>query len=154
MIRVQREDFDIGRELTALRQNADNNGDDIGAVVSFTGMVRAGGGLTAMTLEHYPGMTEKALSEIEARARARWSLKASVIIHRYGRLELGENIVLVAAASSHRRDAFEATSFMMDYLKTEAPFWKLEERGKETRWVDARESDDAARAAWEISTVK
>ena len=122
---------------------------DIGAVATFTGVVRSGGGLTAMTLEHYPGMTEKALADIEAEARSRWPLQASRIIHRVGRLVPGNNIVLVVTASAHREAALEAARFLMDYLKTEAPFWKLEERGAERRWVEARSSDDKARARWE-----
>jgi molybdopterin synthase catalytic subunit len=150
MIQVQTEDFDIGREVAALREG----GAGIGAIVTFTGTVRGDDGLTAMTLEHYPGMTEKALEDIVAEARTRWPLEAVRVIHRVGRLRPGDNIVLVAAASAHRRAAFEAASFLMDYLKTEAPFWKLEERGRERRWVEARTSDDAARARWEKSAAE
>jgi molybdopterin synthase catalytic subunit len=145
MISVQAEDFDIGREVAALRKG----GAGIGAIVTFTGTVRGDDGLTAMTLEHYPGMTEKALEDIVAEARARWPLEAVRVIHRVGRLRPGDNIVLVAAASAHRRAAFEAAGFLMDYLKTDAPFWKLEERGGEKRWVEARGSDDEARARWD-----
>ncbi|NND49974.1 MAG: molybdenum cofactor biosynthesis protein MoaE [Rhizobiales bacterium] len=145
MISVQQEDFDVAAEIAALG-GADG---EIGAIVSFTGIVRGDDGLLAMTLEHYPGMTEKALEDIEAKAHARWPLKASRIIHRTGRLEPGDNIVLVITASAHRQAAFEAASFLMDYLKTEAPFWKLEERPEGTRWVEAREADDAARSRWE-----
>ena len=101
-----------------------------------------------MTLEHYPGMTEQALEEIEAEARRRWPLTGALIIHRIGRLSPGERIMMVATASAHRAAAFEAASFLMDYLKTKAPFWKKEEAGGEARWVDAREEDDAAAARW------
>ena len=148
MIRVQEEDFDLAAEMTALTKG----NHDIGAVVSFTGLVRAGQGeadLTAMTLEHYPGMTQKALEDIEAEAHARWPLDASLIIHRYGRLEPGENIVLVITASRHRQAAFEAAEFLMDWLKTKAPFWKLEEGPNGAEWVDARESDDHAIKRWQ-----
>lgn len=142
-IRVQAEDFDIAAETAALTAGRD----DIGAVVTFTGLVR-GGDIAAMTLEHYPEMTEKALAKIEAEANARWPLKASLIIHRVGRLRPGEQIVLVAAASANRHAAFEAASFLMDYLKTDAPFWKAEERPEGTAWVDARETDTTARDRW------
>ncbi len=147
MIRVQREDFDVGAELAAL--SGDNHA--IGGVCVFVGVVRkeAGGKtLSAMTLEHYPGMTEKELRRIEAEARERWPLEGCVIIHRYGRLEPGEQIVLVATASAHRHAAFEACRFLTDWLKTKAPFWKLEESGQGPRWVEARDSDDAAAARW------
>ena len=144
MIRVQDSDFDVGREVAALRAGRT----DIGAVVTFTGCVRGDGGLTAMTLEHYPGMTEKALERIEAEAHERWPLQASLIVHRYGRLAPGDNIVLVVTASPHRQAAFEAAEFLMDYLKTEAPFWKLEDGPDGAGWVDARISDDAAKARW------
>ena len=153
MIRVQAEDFDIAAEIAALG----NAGHDIGAVVTFTGLVRGGGedsNLTAMTLEHYPGMTEKALQEIEREALERWPLEASLIIHRYGRLEPGENIVLVITASSHRQAAFEAAEYLMDWLKTKAPFWKLEESAAGANWVDARESDDNAVRRWSGRAAK
>jgi len=147
MIRVQREDFDIGQELERL-----SAGDHaIGGVASFVGLVRDMGGpepVSALTLEHYPGMTEKKLAEIEAEAQRRWPLSASLIIHRYGRLEPGDRIVLVATASSHRQAALEACAFLIDWLKTAAPFWKLEEVGDEARWVEARDSDDKAAARW------
>lgn len=140
-VRVQTEDFDLGVEATVLEAGA-------GAVVTFTGVVR-GGDVTAMTLEHYPGMTEAALAEIEAEAHKRWNLTGALIIHRVGRLEPGARIMMVAAASRHRAEAFEAASFLMDYLKTRAPFWKKEEvAGGEARWVDAREADDDAAARW------
>ena len=147
MIRVQQEDFDVGQELAALTEG--NHA--IGGVAVFVGLVRdmAGGAeISAMTLEHYPAMTEKMLAEIEAEARTRWPLEASLVIHRYGRLEPGDRIVMVAAASAHRQAAFEACAFLMDWLKTKAPFWKLEETGEGAQWVDARDSDDAAAARW------
>lgn len=141
-VRVQAADFDLGAEVEAL-----SAGDRTGAVVTFTGLVR-GEGVTAMTLEHYPGMTEAALAAIEAEAVARWDLAAALIIHRVGRLLPGERIMMVAAASRHRAAAFEAAAFMMDYLKTDAPFWKKEETATGARWVDASEADDRARARW------
>jgi len=146
-VRVQREDFDIGAEIAALSAGRS----DIGAVVSFTGLVRGGGGdgpISAMELEHYPGMTESALAAIEAEARQRWALQDVLIIHRFGRLEPGDRIVLVLTASSHRQDAFAAAEFLMDYLKTRAPFWKKETTPEGGRWVDAREEDDAAERRW------
>ncbi|MDJ0895572.1 MAG: molybdenum cofactor biosynthesis protein MoaE [Alphaproteobacteria bacterium] len=149
MIRVQREDFDVGRELAALSEG----NHQIGGVASFVGLVRdmAGGqSVAAMTLEHYPGMTEKKLAEIEQEAQRRWPLEASLIIHRYGRLEPGEQIVLVATASPHRTAALEACQFLIDWLKTQAPFWKLEETPEGANWVDARAEDDAAAARWSI----
>lgn len=148
MIRVQREDFDIAAEMKALTGART----DIGALVTFTGLVRddsSAPGLKAMTLEHYPGMTEKKLSEIEDEANRRWPLNGSLIIHRYGRLEPGEQIVLVITASSHRGDAFEAASFLMDGLKTEAPFWKLEKTGDGETWVDAKVEDEDAKDRWQ-----
>src|SRR6266481_3149799 len=147
MIRVQREDFDVGAEIERL--TADNR--RIGGVASFVGLVRDmadGEAIGAMTLEHYPGMTEKKLAEIEAEARKRWPLEASLIIHRYGRLEPGDRIVLVATASPHRQAAREACAFLIDWLKTAAPFWKLEDVSGEQRWVEARDSDDEAAARW------
>ena len=151
MIKVQQENFDAGAELAAL--TAGNH--RIGGVASFIGLVRdlvgADGrdaALRAMTLEHYPAMTEKKLAEIEAEACARWPLESSLIIHRYGRLKPGEQIVLVACASAHRQAAFDACNFLMDWLKTEAPFWKLEETESGEGWVDSRASDDAAAARW------
>ena len=145
MIRVQTEDFDIGAEVAALSEGRH----DIGAVVTFSGTVRdKTGDLVAMELEHYPGMTEKELASIEQEARERWPLEASLIVHRVGRLLPGENIVLVVTASAHRQAAFEAAEFLMDYLKTRAPFWKREETADGGNWVDARESDDTAAARW------
>ncbi len=146
MIRVQTEDFDIGAEARALTAGRT----DIGAVVTFTGNVRSDGeGFKSMTLEHYPGMTEKELSRIEAEANERWDLQASLIVHRYGRLLPGDQIVLVITASSHRQDAFEAANFLMDFLKTRAPFWKLEETEASEAWVDAQISDDKAAERWQ-----
>ena len=134
MIRVQRDDFDIGKEIDALRKGCTG----IGAIVTFTGTVRdAHGEVTAMTLEHYPGMTEKELARVEAEAQARWPLQASLIVHRVGRLEPGDNIVLAAAASAHREAAFEAARFLIDYLKTSAPFWKRESGPSGDKWVAA-----------------
>lgn len=148
MIRVQSQDFDIGAEIAAIRKGRS----DIGAIVSFTGTVRDtadGAPITAMTLEHYPGMTEKELERVEREAHERWPLQASLIVHRVGAMRPGENIVLVITASAHRQAAFEAAEFLMDYLKTDAPFWKKEDGPSGSGWVDARESDDAARARWE-----
>ena len=136
MIRVQTEDFDPGAELEQLRQQ--NNG-QAGAVVSFTGLVRdmnEGEAITTMTLEHYPGMTEKALNKIEQDANQRWELTDSIIIHRTGPLNPNDNIVFVAAASKHRKQAFRACEFMIDTLKTNAPFWKKEAISNGTRWVE------------------
>jgi molybdopterin synthase catalytic subunit len=147
MIRVQREDFELGREVEALcRGNL-----RIGGVATFIGLVRDRAGdetIAAMTLEHYPGMTEKKLAEIEEEARRRWPLEASLIIHRYGRLEPGDRIVLVVTASAHRQAALESCSFLIDWLKTEAPFWKLEETPRGGEWVEARQTDTAAKRRW------
>ncbi len=147
MIRVQREDFDISTEIDRLVSGNHR----VGGVASFIGLVRdmAGGETVgAMTLEHYPGMTEKKLAEIEAEARRRWPLEAALIIHRYGRLEPGDRIVLVVTASSHRGAALESCQFLIDWLKTKAPFWKLEETATGGKWVDARDSDDDAARRW------
>ncbi len=147
MIRVQREDFDVGAELAALTRGKTN----IGGVTSFVGLVRDVAGdqrIAAMTLEHYPGMTERELQATEDEARRRWPLDAVLIIHRYGRLEPGERIVLVATASAHREAAFAACHFLIDWLKTKAPFWKLEETPEGARWVEAQASDDAAAKHW------
>ena len=147
-VRVQPEPFDAGVEIARLSAGRC----DIGAIVTFTGLVRgtsALGALAAMTLEHYPGMTEAELARIEAEAHRRWPLQATLIVHRIGRLEPGAGIVLVAAASAHRQAAFEAAAFLMDYLKTDAPFWKKETTADGTGdWVDARETDNAARTRW------
>lgn len=151
MIRVQREDFDVGAELTRLTAGRTT----IGGLCSFIGLVRdflgdASGGsdVRAMTLEHYPGMTEKQLAAIEEEARRRWMLDEVLIIHRYGRLEPGERIVLVATASAHREAAFQSCHFLMDWLKTKAPFWKLEETSGGDNWVAAKESDEASANRW------
>ena len=147
MIRVQTEDFDIGAEIAALKDGRT----DIGAIVSFTGTVRDSesiGTITEMTLEHYPGMTEQELERIEQEARARWPLQASLVVHRVGTLKPGDNIVLVVTASAHRDAAFDAAKFLMDYLKTNAPFWKRESGPKGSQWVEAKASDDAAAARW------
>ena len=144
---VQSEPFDLGAEVDAMRAGRT----DIGAIASFVGLARdmnEGSGVTAMTLEHYPGMTEKALSKLVDDANARWALLDVTVIHRIGRLLPGDPIVLVAVASAHRGEAFAACEFIMDFLKTQAPFWKKEETPEGARWVEARESDDAAAARW------
>jgi molybdopterin synthase catalytic subunit len=153
-VRVQSEDFDPGREIEAVTA-----GDTaIGGVASFIGLVRDMAGddsVGAMTLEHYPGMTEKMLADIEAEANRRWPLQNSLIVHRYGRLEPGDRIVLVVTASAHREAALEACHFLIDWLKTKAPFWKLEETGAGAeKWVEARSSDDAAADRWKKSNNK
>lgn len=147
MIKVQREPFDVGEEIAGLTR--DNMA--VGGIVSFVGTVREKSGdhaIKSMTLEHYPGMTERALEVIEAEANQRWALEASMIIHRYGKLLPGEGIVLVITASAHRADAFSACEFLMDWLKTKAPFWKLEENDDGGAWVDAREEDNLATKKW------
>ena len=147
-VRVQTDDFDVGAEISRIRQGRA----DIGAVVTFTGLVRdmaAGAPISDMTLEHYPGMTEKALEKIEQDARSRWSLQDSLIIHRYGSLRPGDQIVLVVTASPHRGDAFAAAEFLMDFLKSRAPFWKKEGTPDGGKWVDARESDEDALSRWQ-----
>ena len=147
MIRVQAEDFDVGAELESLAKGDHN----IGGVASFIGVVRDRGGpdgVSALILEHYPGMTEKKLAEIEAEANRRWPLSASLIIHRCGRLMPGERIVLVATASPHREAALAACHFLIDWLKTEAPFWKSEETPEGEKWVASRAEDDEATRRW------
>lgn len=172
MIRLQQEDFDVGQELEKLTQGNTK----IGGVAIFVGVVRqpaaggpsaaippehypgmtgekpretaADGGPVAITLEHYPGMTEKKLEEIDAEAHRRWPLETSLIVHRYGRLKAGDRIVLVATTSAHREAAFESCRFLIDWLKTKAPFWKREETAAGARWVDADAKDDAAMARW------
>jgi molybdopterin synthase catalytic subunit len=147
VVRVQVEDFDVASEIAALTANRP----DIGAVVTFSGLCRdENGQLSALELEHYPGMAEGEIGRIAGEAAARWPLQGLTVIHRYGRIPAGENIVLVAAASPHRQAAFEAASFLMDYLKSRAPFWKKEHRvdGSEGEWVEAKETDDAAAARW------
>jgi len=146
-VRVQQHDFDLGAEVAALRAGRL----DVGAVASFVGTVRdlnEGAGVASMTLEHYPGMTERALEDICAQARRRWRILDVLVVHRYGRLEPGDQIVLVVVTSAHRGEAFAACEFIMDYLKTQAPFWKKETTPQGERWVEARESDDEAAARW------
>lgn len=147
MIRVQAGDFDVGAEIAAM-----SAGGEVGAVVSFTGIVRGGSGKAAirsMTLEHYPGMTESELERILGVARDRWPLSDALIVHRHGRLLPGDNIVLVVTASAHRQAAFEAAEFLMDYLKTSAPFWKKEELAEGGEgWVEAKAADDKAAERW------
>ena len=146
MIRVQTEDFDVGAELAGLRGERT----DIGAMVTFTGLVReitGAGVIREMVLEHYPGMTERQLEKIEAEARERWPLQDVLIIHRHGPLSPGDRIVLVITASAHREAAFEACAFLMDYLKSKAPFWK-KEKGTEARWVTSADKDAEALDKW------
>ena len=146
-ISVQFEDFDTGREMAAVRAANPK----VGAVASFVGVVRDvndGSGVATLTLEHYPGMTEKALSGIVEQARGRWEVLDCTVIHRFGRLEPTDQIVLVVVASGHRGDAFAACEFIMDFLKTQAPFWKKEETPEGPRWVEAKASDDSAAERW------
>jgi molybdopterin synthase catalytic subunit len=142
-IQIQREDFDIGAELDAL-----TGGTDAGAVCSFTGHVRREGDLSVLTLEHYPHMTEAEIARLIDQAALRWPLLAVTVLHRVGSLVPGARIVLVAVAASHRRAAFEACEFLIDFLKTHAPFWKEEARGGERHWVAARDSDEQAASRW------
>jgi len=147
-VRIQQQDFDAGAEITALRLARP----DIGAVAAFVGQVRdlnEGTDVFAMTLEHYPGMTEKALEAIVSQAKARWNIYDALVIHRMGELKPLDQIVLVVTTGAHRGEAFAACEFIMDYLKTEAPFWKKERIGSGERWVDARASDDQSRQRWE-----
>lgn len=147
-VRVQIEDFDVAKELNALRMSSP----DIGAVVNFIGQVRDvndGDTIHTLTLEHYPGMTENALLSIENEAKSRWDIKSSLIIHRVGTLKPLDQIVLVAVASGHRGEAFKACEFIMDFLKTKAPFWKKEVTAHSERWVDAKLTDDEAKARWD-----
>jgi molybdopterin synthase catalytic subunit len=143
-IRIQQAPFDIGAEIAAL--TAKTNG--VGAIATFTGFVRPDDGLTSMTLEHYPQMTEREIAQHIAEARVRWPLLGATILHRIGRMVPGEAIVLVAVAAPHRSAAFQACDFLMDYLKTRAPFWKQEERGGAVQWVEAKASDDVAARRW------
>ena len=147
MIKVQRETFDLGKEVDAMTANRT----DLGAVVSFTGYVRDFNekpDVTALTLEHYPGMTEQALQQIVQQAEQRWPIQATRIIHRIGRLEPGDPIVLVVTASAHRQAAFDACNFIMDFLKTRAPFWKKEHTRHGDYWVSSRHSDNEAASRW------
>ena len=146
-IRLQSDDFDAAAETAALTRSRT----DIGAVVTFTGICRAseaGHGVAAMTLEHYPGMAEAEIARHVAAAQERWPLLGATVIHRYGRLVPGDNIMMVAVASAHRGEAFAAAEFLMDYLKTQAPFWKKEERPDGAGWVEAKAQDDAAAERW------
>jgi molybdopterin synthase catalytic subunit len=146
-VRIQQADFDIAREIAGLTKGRT----DIGAVVTFSGICRGSEGseaIAALTLEHYPGMAETEIMRHAEEAMARWPLNGLTVIHRFGRIEPGQNIVLVVTASSHRQAAFEAAEFLMDYLKTSAPFWKREEGAKRTGWVEAHAHDDAAAARW------
>ena len=146
-VRVQTEDFDAGAEITRLRLARP----DTGAVAAFIGQVRdlnEGAEVSALTLEHYPGMTEKALESIIQQAKSRWEFYDALVIHRVGTLQPLDQIVLVAVSGAHRGEAFAACEFIMDYLKTEAPFWKKEQTGTGERWVEARSSDDNARQRW------
>ena len=151
LITVQADEFDVGAEIAALScANSDQSaGGEIGAVASFVGYVRADGGVTALELEHYPGMTEASIAAIVAEARARWPLLGVRVIHRIGRLPVGAGIVLIAVASAHRGAAFSACEFIMDYLKTRAPFWKKAFTAQGGQWVEARVSDDAAATRWQ-----
>ncbi len=146
-IRVQEADFDVAREIAALSHGRT----DIGAVVSFSGICRSSDGenaIEALTLEHYPGMAEAEIMRHAEKAMSRWPLNGLTVIHRFGRIEPGQNIVLVVTASSHRQAAFQAAEFLMDYLKTSAPFWKREESADGPGWVEAHAHDDAAAARW------
>ena len=144
-VRVQAQAFDFGDEAGAFAASVAQSG----AVVTFTGVVRdIPGGLSAMEIEHYPGMTERALHKIRNEAMARWSLEAAMILHRHGRLTLGEPIMMVATAARHRADAFAAAEFLMDYLKSRAPFWKKEHGGAGSGWVAARDADEDALGRW------
>ncbi len=156
MIRVQEKDFDPGREMAAMSLGRS----DIGAMVAFCGLVRdfaqtedASDPVLAMTLEHYPMMTERMLAKIEAEALERWPLTGVLVVHRHGRLLPGDRIVLVITCSAHRRAAFDANMFLVDWLKTKAPFWKLEERASGAAWVEARTGDEEAAARWRTPTL-
>jgi molybdopterin synthase catalytic subunit len=143
-IRIQHEDFDPGAEIAALNTMAG----DVGAIASFIGLVRADNKMQAMTLDHYPGFVEREIGAHVAEAKGRWPLLGVRVVHRVGRLTPGERIVFVGVASSHRQAAFAAAEFLMDYLKTRAPFWKLEEREDGATWVEARQSDDESVRRW------
>jgi molybdopterin synthase catalytic subunit len=148
-VRIQSEDFDAGREIAALRQGDAR----IGAIASFIGVVRDvndGDRVAELTLEHYPGMTEKSITEIVDQAKARWNVFEALVIHRVGQLKPLDQIVLVAVTGAHRGDAFAACEFIMDYLKTRAPFWKKESTPLGSRWVEARASDDIAAERWRL----
>jgi molybdopterin synthase catalytic subunit len=142
-VRIHAEDFDINTEIARLKARS-----DVGAVVTFTGVVRRDSDIQLMMLEHYPGMTEREIARHVTEAQSRWPLLGVTIVHRIGRLMPGDNIVLVAVASSHRQEAFAAAEFLMDYLKTRAPFWKCEERSGVREWVNAQEADETAVSRW------
>lgn len=147
-VRIQHEDFHVGAEIAAMRRG----NPEIGAIASFVGVVRdvnEGDAVSAMTLEHYPGMTEKSIEDIIAQARERWKVLDALVVHRVGVLKPTDQIVLVIAASAHRGDAFAACEFIMDFLKTRAPFWKKEQTREGARWVDARITDDLAAERWQ-----
>jgi len=143
-IRVQDQPFDPATELTEFSRGCS----DVGAIVTFSGIVRGDNRLSSLEIEHYPGMTETALTDIASEAAQRWSLDGVLVIHRYGALEVGETIMMVATAAQHRQEAFEAADFLMDYLKSRAPFWKKEHRADGESWVDAKKSDEAALKRW------
>ena len=145
-IKIQTEEFDVADEIDALSEGAA----DTGAVASFLGVVRGDGGLKTLTLEHYPGMAESEIERHVAEANKRWALLGVTVVHRYGRIEPGENIVLVVTASSHRQEAFAAAEFLMDYLKTHAPFWKQVDKADGKSWVDAKAIDDTAAERWSV----
>jgi molybdopterin synthase catalytic subunit len=148
-VRIQTEDFDAGAEIAALRRGNPK----VGAVASFIGVARdvnEGEAVKEMTLEHYPGMTEKAIEEIIGQTRGRWDIYDALVVHRVGKLKPMDQIVLVVVTSGHRGNAFAACEFIMDYLKTRAPFWKKEQTGKGARWVEARETDDIAAERWRL----
>jgi molybdopterin synthase catalytic subunit len=148
-VRIQAEDFDVGVEITQLRRNNAK----IGAIASFVGVVRNindGDEISEMVLEHYPGMTEKSIEDIVSQARGRWKVFDALVVHRVGTLKPADQIVLVVVTSSHRGDAFAACEFIMDYLKTRAPFWKKEQTGAGSRWVEARGTDDIAAERWRL----
>ena len=148
-VKIQTADFDMGAEISALRRGNPK----IGAVASFVGIVRDvndGDAVAQMTLEHYPGMTEKAVEEIIGQARGRWDILDALVIHRIGTLKPMDQIVLVVVTSAHRGEAFSACEFIMDYLKTRAPFWKKEQAAQGARWVEARETDDIAAERWRL----
>jgi len=151
-VRIQEADFDVGAELAVLQGERT----DVGAVASFVGCVRGHtteDEVSALTLEHYPGMTERAIEAMIVEAESRFGIQAALVIHRVGRLLPGARIVLVAVAASHRREAFQACEFLMDYLKTHAPFWKKESTPQDERWVDARVADDAALQRWGLASA-
>lgn len=155
-VRIQTEDFDLSQELTSMRlagqaKKASTQNESVGAIVSFVGLVRDvndGNTVNTLTLEHYPEMTEKALAAIENEAKTRWDIIDSLIIHRVGTLKPQDQIVLVVVTSAHRGEAFKACEFIMDYLKTSAPFWKKEATNQGEHWVEAKLTDDAAKARW------